>query len=32
MPVIAYLLLFLLVSAALTCLRIASYRRRYRGL
>lgn len=31
MPVLAYFLAFLLVSAALTWLRILAFRRRYRG-
>jgi len=30
MPVVAYLLLFLLLSAALTWFRVAGFRRRYR--
>jgi putative exporter of polyketide antibiotics len=31
MPVLAYLLVFLLLSALLTWLRIVAFRRRYRG-
>lgn len=31
MSVVAYLLAFLLLSAALTWLKVASYRRRHRG-